>query len=60
MGLQNLFEKPGCFGDDECLTIILPTNDAIDHMANDLAWYSLDDYQKHSFIHGHIIQSMFK
>ncbi|CAH8469173.1 unnamed protein product [Schistosoma guineensis] len=56
MGLQNLFEKPGCFGDDECLTIILPTNDAIDHMANDLAWYSLDDYQKHSFIHGHIIQ----
>lgn len=60
MGLQNLFEKPGCFGDDECLTIILPTNDAIDHMANDLAWYSLGDYQKHSFIHGHIIQSMFK
>ncbi|VDO58529.1 unnamed protein product [Schistosoma curassoni] len=56
MGLQNLFEKPGCFGDDECLTIILPTNDAIDHMANDLAWYSLGDYQKHSFIHGHIIQ----
>ncbi|CAH8475119.1 hypothetical protein MS3_00001791 [Schistosoma haematobium] len=56
MRLQNLLEKPGCFGDDECLTIILPTNDAIDHMANDLAWYSLDDYQKHSFIHGHIIQ----
>ncbi|CAH8455529.1 unnamed protein product [Schistosoma rodhaini] len=25
-------------------------------MANDLAWYSLGDYQKHTFIHGHIIQ----
>ncbi|VDP21774.1 unnamed protein product [Schistosoma margrebowiei] len=56
IGLQNLLEKPGCLGDDECLTIILPTNDAIDHMANDLAWYSLGDYQKQSFIHGHIIQ----
>ncbi|CAH8455477.1 unnamed protein product [Schistosoma rodhaini] len=56
IGLQSLLEKPGCLGDDECLTIILPTNDAIDLMANDLAWYSLGDYQKHTFIHGHIIQ----
>lgn len=56
IGLQSSLEKPGCLGDDECLTIILPTNDAIDLMANDLAWYSLGDYQKHSFIHGHIIQ----
>ncbi|KAH8851625.1 Fasciclin-1 [Schistosoma japonicum] len=56
IGLQTLLEKPGCLGDDECLTIIAPTNDAIDLIANDLAWYSLGDFQKHSFIHSHIIQ----
>ncbi|CAH8449721.1 unnamed protein product [Schistosoma turkestanicum] len=56
IGLQSLLEKPGCLGDDECLTIILPTNDAIDVIANDLAWYTLSDYQKLSFIRGHIIQ----
>ncbi|KAK4473945.1 hypothetical protein MN116_003267 [Schistosoma mekongi] len=56
IGQQTLLEKPGCLGDDDCLTIIVPTNDAIELIANDLAWYSLGDFQKYSFIHSHIIQ----
>ncbi|CAH8457572.1 unnamed protein product [Heterobilharzia americana] len=56
IGLQSLLKKPGCLGDDECLTIILPTNDAIDLISTDLSWYSSGEFGKHSFIHGHIIQ----
>nr|CAH8830521.1 unnamed protein product [Trichobilharzia regenti] len=56
MGLQNILERPGCLGDGECLSIILPTNDAIDLTSTDLSWYSSGDFQKRLFIHGHIIQ----
>lgn len=57
VGLSSQLTAAGCTGSAECYTILLPTNDGMSTIANELAWSSKDISQKFAFLHGHFIKA---